>query len=222
MSRKTRLHHDPEKAGSGKRNGRTGRPKGTGGKAQELTTDEIGRIEKCMVASKHQTRNLALLHLGLGSGMRISEIVNLDIQDIAPSGRVGNHVVLEKHSTKSKRSRTVAISRQAVRIVQDYLHRGFPPPARHRGPLFPSQKDPKKPMFTTNAIMILKRMFAAVGVSNASSHSLRRTHANTLRRQGADLMLIKEQLGHASIETTSRYFAVDPIELHCAVDLLRF
>lgn len=38
----------------------------------------------------HQARNLALHHHGLVSGMRISEIVNLDIQDIAPNGGVEN------------------------------------------------------------------------------------------------------------------------------------
>jgi site-specific recombinase XerD len=59
-------------------------------------------------------------------------------------------------------------------------------------------------------------------VANASSHSLRRTHANTLRRNGADLMIIKEQLGHASLAITQRYFETDPMEVQAAVDTLKF
>ena len=65
-------------------------------------------------------------------------------------------------------------------------------------------------------------MFKAAGVANASSHSLRRTHANELRRTGADLKLIQEQLGHRSLATTERYFDVDPLEKAAAMAKLRF
>lgn len=43
-----------------------------------------------------------------------------------------------------------------------------------------------------------------------------------LRRQGVDLMIIKEQLGHSSLATTQRYFGVDPLEAKLAVDKLKF
>jgi len=77
-------------------------------------------------------------------------------------------------------------------------------------------------MNTTWAIQLLDKMFKDAGVANASSHSLRRTHANTLRRNGVDLMIIKEQLGHSSLATTQRYFKADPAEVQKAVDGLRF
>ena len=81
---------------------------------------------------------------------------------------------------------------------------------------------PNDVMPSNTAIKILKTMFAAAGVANASSHSLRRTHANRLRRRGADLHVIKEQLGHASLATTQRYFENDPVEIAAAVDGLKF
>lgn len=68
----------------------------------------------------------------------------------------------------------------------------------------------------------LDKMFLDAGVANASSHSLRRTHANTLRRNGADLMIIKEQLGHSSLAITRRYLIADPVEVQNAVDQLKF
>lgn len=77
-------------------------------------------------------------------------------------------------------------------------------------------------MTSTNAIMILKKMFLAAGVENTSSHSLRRTHANTLRRNGVDLKVIQEQLGHSSLAVTERYFTIDPLETQRAVEQLRF
>jgi len=200
-----------------------GRPRGTGGKAKELTPEEIHRIDRLLEGTRHEKRNRALFYLGLGTGMRISEIVGLEVEDVLSRGRVRNRIVLEKHSTKSKRSRTVAVSRQAVQHLQTYLKARFPTLSRASGPLFPSQKKPKQPMSSTNAILTLKRMFAAAGVaSKASSHSLRRTHANTLRRNGVDLKVIQEQLGHSSLAITDRYFQVDPLEAQRAVEMLRF
>ena len=198
-----------------------GRPRGTGGKAEELTTDEIRRIDKCLTGTRNKLRNRALLYLGLGSGMRISEMIRLHIKDVAPKGRVKSRIVLEKHSTKSKKSRTVAVSKQAVKYLQEYINdsKERPDPI---APLFPSTRKPNKPMSETNAIVTLKKMFLAAGVENASSHSLRRTHANTLRRQGADLKVIQEQLGHSSLAVTERYFSVDPLEVERAINGLKF
>ena len=199
----------------------TGRPKGSGGKAEELSPEEIRRIDKCLTGTRHELRNRALFYLGLGSGMRIAEMLQLEVKDVAPHDQVLSRIVLEKHSTKSKKSRTVALSRQAVLHLRAWLeHRELNPELS--APLFPSQKRPALPMSDNNAIMTLKKMFLDAGVANASSHSLRRTHANTLRRNGADLMIIKEQLGHSSLAITQRYFRADPVELQNAVDRLKF
>jgi len=198
-----------------------GRPRGTGGRAEELTPDQIRRIDKCLTGTRHEKRNRALFYLGLGTGMRIGELVGLRVKDVAPKRRVRSRIVLEKHSTKSKRSRTVAISKQAVKHLQEYLDRRGPGPDTSE-PLFPSQRRPNRSMTDTNAILALKRMFQVAGVENASSHSLRRTHANALRRQGVDMKVIQDQLGHSSLAVTERYFEVDPLEHQRAIEQLRF
>jgi len=198
-----------------------GRPRGTGGKAEELTSEQIRRIDKCLTGTRHELRNRALFYLGLGSGMRISEIIGLEAGDVFANGKAFDRIVLEKHSTKSKRSRTVAVSKQAVKHVQEYLDH-LPVRPGPTDPLFPSQTRPRRPMTDTNAITTLKRMFQSAGVEHASSHSLRRTHANTLRRNGVDLKVIQEQLGHSSLAVTERYFSVDPLEAQRAVEQLRF
>jgi integrase/recombinase XerD len=200
---------------------RAGRPKGSGGKAEELSAEQVRRIDKCITGTRHELRNRALLYFGLGTGMRIDEIVGLRFGDIAPNGRVLSRVVLEKHSTKSKRSRTVSVSKQALQHLREYLQERKPKPGAE-DPLFAGAKNSHRPMNTTYAVQLLGRMLRDAGVANASSHSLRRTHANALRRGGADLMVIKEQLGHSSLATTQRYFGVDPIEAQRAVDRLRF
>ena len=196
-----------------------GRPKGTGGQAEELSSEAIKRIDKCLTDTRHEHRNRALLFFGLGTGMRIDEIIGLKIKDAAPHGRLLSRIVLEKHRTKSGRSRTVDVSDQALRYLKLYLEKRKSP-ADPDDPLFPTR--PHRHMNTTYAVQLLSKMFTAAAVANASSHSLRRTHANTLRREGVDLMIIKDQLGHSSLATTQRYLGVDPIEARRAVARLKF
>jgi len=198
-----------------------GRPKGTGGKARELTKTEIKRIAKCLGGTLHEGRNRALLFFGLGSGMRVSELCGLTLGDVAYRGQALNQVVLEKHSTKSKKSRTVHISKQAQRAVETYLEQRDDVDVAE-APLFPSSKKVSVALTANGAVIILGRMFERGGVSGVSSHSLRRTHANSLRRAGADLKIIQQQLGHASLSTTERYFDVDPLEVERAVGQLSF
>ena len=200
----------------------SGRPIGTGGKAKELTKEEVRRIDRCLYGTHYELRNQALFFLGLGSGMRISEICGLKLKDIAPHGKAIDQVVLEKHSTKSKRSRTVHLSKQAVKAVQKYIDGWKADSKSGQAPLFPSRSKPQQTMAPSSASFVLKRMFNIAGVENASSHSLRRTHANMLRRHGADLKIIQQQLGHSSLTTTERYFDVDPLEIGRAVERLKF
>lgn len=203
-----------------------GRPLGSGGQAKELTREEIKRINLCLTGSAHEHRNRGLFFLGLGSGMRIAEICQLRILDIArldlKKGKVDvfPSLVLEKHSTKSKKSRTVYLSKQACQAVKDYLE--LREVKDESLPLFPSQMNRGESLKPNTAILMLSKMFKAAGVRHASSHSLRRTHANALRRRGVDLKIIQEQLGHSSLATTERYFKVDPVETRKAVENLKF
>ncbi len=196
------------------------RPRGTGGKAKPLTREEIKRIDLCLTGTIHEHRNRLLLYLGLGSGMRVAELAQLTVGDVAPFGRVVSQVVLEKHSTKSKRSRTVYLSIQAMSYIKKYLV--LFDDVSDKTPLFASQKRQGSPLTANATVKVLGRMFEAAGVEAASSHSLRRTHANELRRLGVDLKIIQEQLGHASLALTERYFDVDPVEKEAALARLKF
>lgn len=199
------------------------RPRGSGGQAKELTSIEIQRISRYLFGTRFERRDRAIFYLGLGSGMRISEIVGLTVGDVFPFGKVLEEVRLEKHSTKSKRSRTVSLSRQARQYLDEYLKERFgedEPDAEL--PLFPSQRNPREAITPNKAARRLSRLFEEAGVANASSHSMRRTFGNTLRRNGIDLKIIQELLGHASIATTERYLGVGDVEKSSAVRDLKF
>ena len=153
--------------------------------------------------------------------MRVGELCGLRIRDIAPLNKVLRQVVLEKHSTKSIRSRTVHLSRQAVSHPRAYLD-------KHTGadnldaPLFPSRSNPGAPLSSNSGAYIIRTIFERAGVSHEPSHFLRRTHTSMIRRNGADLKMTHEQLGHSSLATTERYFVVDPLEKSRAVGKLWF
>lgn len=201
------------------------RPKGTGGQARELSKDEIKRIDRCLTDTLHENRNRVLFWLGLGSGMRIAEMTALVVRDVSPHGKVQDFVRLEKHSTKSGKSRTVHLSRQTKQCLERYLKQRYPTgieSCQLDDPLFLSQARRQEPLHPRSAIRMFSQMCQVAGISGVSTHSMRRTHANALRRRGIDLKIIQEQLGHASLATTERYFFVDPLEKAKAIAELRF
>jgi integrase/recombinase XerD len=69
---------------------------------------------------------------------------------------------------------------------------------------------------------MISKLMEFAGVDNASSHSFRRTHANRLRKAKASILVIKNQLGHTSLETTQKYLDASPSEQREAVESLFF
>jgi integrase/recombinase XerD len=196
------------------------RPKGTGGAAKELTPKEIKRIDLWMANGRHALRNRTMFFVALGTGMRIGEVVGLRVADVRPHDEVLEEIVLEKHSSKTKKSRTVALNDQAREHLKTWLD------SREDldgdAPLFPSQKHPRRQMKPNYASQMLSKIFADAGVPNASSHSLRRTHINAMDKNGERIKVIQEQVGHANLSTTQRYLEVTPDERRRAVQKLKF
>lgn len=193
------------------------RPKGTGGKAKTLTIEEIRRIDRAF-DGPYALRDRTIMYWGLGTGMRISETVGLYVRDVAANRKVLSEVVLEKHSTKGRRSRTVYVSIQAQRAMELYL--------RTQKVFDKSQtrvfQGIRGPITAKWAGKVFHQACIDAGIPNATSHSLRRTHANTMRRNGVDLRIIQEQLGHSRLTTTATYLMVDPVEAASAVRDLHF
>jgi integrase/recombinase XerD len=138
-----------------------------------------------------------------------------------------SEVILEKHSTKSKRSRTVPLSRQSRNYIKAYLEHRFEDSMddwynHPSGPLFRSRLSPDQVYTAGSATNRLRVLFRDAGIQGASSHSMRRTFANVLRQKGINLKVIQELLGHNSLATTERYFSVTDDEKRSAVHDLEF
>ena len=149
-------------------------------------------------------RNRALLELLYSTGARISEAVGLDVDDIDTQAR---SVLLRG---KGGKQRLVPIGRPAVAALDAYLVRGRPELAR-RGTgtpaIFLNARGGR--LSRQSAWQVLQDAAERAGITAAvSPHTLRHSFATHLLDGGADVRVVQELLGHASVTTTQIYTLV--------------
>ncbi|AQA05179.1 site-specific tyrosine recombinase XerD [Mycobacterium sp. MS1601] len=149
-------------------------------------------------------RNRALLELLYSTGARISEAVGLDVDDIDTEAR---SVLLRG---KGGKQRLVPVGRPAVAALDAYLVRGRPDLARRgRGTpaIFLNARGGR--LSRQSAWQVLQDSAERAGISAAvSPHTLRHSFATHLLDGGADVRVVQELLGHASVTTTQIYTLV--------------
>jgi integrase/recombinase XerD len=149
-------------------------------------------------------RNRALLELLYSTGSRISEAVGLDVDDIDTQAR---SVLLRG---KGGKQRLVPVGRPAVQTLDAYLVRGRPDLARRgRGTpaIFLNARGGR--LSRQSAWQVLQDAAERAGItSGVSPHMLRHSFATHLLEGGADVRVVQELLGHASVTTTQIYTLV--------------
>jgi integrase/recombinase XerD len=149
-------------------------------------------------------RNRALLELLYSTGARISEAVGLDVDDIDTEAR---SVLLRG---KGGKQRLVPVGRPAVAALDGYLVRGRPELARRgRGTpaVFLNARGGR--LSRQSAWRVLQDAAERAGITAAvSPHTLRHSFATHLLDGGADVRVVQELLGHASVTTTQIYTMV--------------
>lgn len=160
-------------------------------------------------------RDAALLELLYGTGARVSEICGLDVDDLQAALTDPDAGV--RLLGKGGKERLVPLGSYALRAVDDYLVRARPTlataGARHDPALLLNQRGQR--LSRQSAWAVLKRAAASAGVrAEVSPHSLRHSFATHLLDGGADLRVVQELLGHASVATTQIYTLVTIERLH--------
>ena len=149
-------------------------------------------------------RNRALLELLYSTGSRISEAVGLDVDDVDTESR---SVLLRG---KGGKQRLVPVGRPAVQALDAYLVRGRPDLARRgRGTpaIFLNARGGR--LSRQSAWQVLQDAAERAGIkSGVSPHMLRHSFATHLLEGGADVRVVQELLGHASVTTTQIYTLV--------------
>jgi integrase/recombinase XerD len=148
-------------------------------------------------------RDTAILETLYGAGLRISELVGLDVDDVdTEEGSV--RVV-----GKGNKERVVPLGRYAVKAVEAYLTQSRPSLVRpgSKGALFLNQRGGR--LTRQGSTMILKAAAKRAGLKiRVTPHSLRHSFATHLLEGGADVRVVQELLGHASVATTQIYTLV--------------
>ena len=155
-------------------------------------------------------RDRALLELLYGTGARISEAVGLDLDDLDlgdPEDTEGGTVLLRG---KGSKERMVPVGRYAREAVEAYLVRGRPELSsvgRGLPALFLNARGGR--LSRQSAWTVLVKAAERAGVSaEVSPHTLRHSFATHLLDGGADVRVVQELLGHASVTTTQVYTLV--------------
>lgn len=164
-------------------------------------------------------RNRAILEFLYATGARVSEMLNADIDDVHFEGTLtdedGNQITLPGYVRlfgKGNKERLVPIGSYAQKAIQDYLVRARPSLVAHgkgTAALFVNGRGGR--LGRQGAWLILKEAAEAAGLSaDFSPHSMRHSFATHLLQGGADIRVVQELLGHASIATTQMYTKVTP------------
>ncbi|MFC4908084.1 site-specific tyrosine recombinase XerD [Actinomadura gamaensis] len=154
-------------------------------------------------AAARALRDRALLELLYGSGARISEAVGLDVDDVDLAEGFA------RVSGKGGKTRIVPIGEYARRAVEAYLVRARPELAGtgRGGPaLFLNARGGR--LSRQGAWMVLRAAADRAKLTDVSPHTLRHSFATHLLDGGADVRVVQELLGHASVTTTQVYTLV--------------
>jgi integrase/recombinase XerC len=148
-------------------------------------------------------RDLAILELLYSCGLRISELVALDIGGLDLNSR------LVRVSGKGGKERLLPVGRKAIAAIREYLEHaeksrkkaGY---SKSHGPVFLNHRGGR--LSARSVDRLIKRYSKECGIMmQISPHALRHTFATHLLDGGADLRSIQELLGHVNLSTTQKY-----------------
>lgn len=174
-----------------------------------LTVSEVTKLLNTPDSDEEEgSRDRAILELLYGSGLRVSEAVQLDIYDVDDA--------FVKVKGKGRKERVVPIGRKALSAIDSYLlhHRSNYESSSNQA-LFVTSKGKRVDRFLV--WRKVKEYCKEAGIEkNIHPHTLRHSFATHLLDGGADLRVIQEMMGHSSIASTDRYMQVSTQHLSAA------
>lgn len=166
-----------------------------------LTNPEIEKLLTVeQPESKETLRDQAILELAYASGLRLSELRNLRLEQLHLEAGFINVI------GKGNKERVVPVGRKAVDALNHYLNNARPKFVTPKSPANVFLTKRGTPFAAVTLWLRIKNRVGRAGVSrNITPHMLRHSFATHLLEHGADLRVIQELLGHANISTTEIY-----------------
>ena len=143
-------------------------------------------------------RDLAMMELLYSAGLRITELISLDVDDVDLVD------MTVRCFGKGSRERVVPVGRMAAQAVKRWVHDGRPEMSPTDASLFCNTRGGR--LTRQGGWKIIKRHADSAGLGDAvSPHTLRHSFATHLIEGGADIRVVQELLGHSSVNTTQVY-----------------
>ncbi len=174
-----------------------------------LTEEEINKLLDIEVKDAFSARNKAILEVMYGTGLRISEVINLEFKNID----VEDCIV--RVMGKGSKERIIPINDVAINALNNYLENYRPSMLKGDINNYLFLNNHGKQMTRQGIFKMIKQECLVKGIKkDVSPHTLRHTFATHLLQNGADLRIIQELLGHSDISTTQIYTHLSNEELH--------
>lgn len=172
-----------------------------------LTLEEAQRLLSS-IDGKNKERDYCIICIFLNCGLRISEIVGLNLQDIR-----ADHL---RVFGKGSKERVVYLNDATAAAINDYLAVRRNIAAIDKNALFLSNRRERISRETVHAMVKKQLTRAGLDADKYSSHKLRHTAATLMLQNGVDVRTLQEVLGHENLNTTQIYTHIDNAELHIA------
>lgn len=172
-----------------------------------LTLEEVSKLLDIEIKSPYDARNKAILELLYSSGIRISELCNMQ------TSNYNSYECIIRLIGKGSKERIIPLGDYAISVLEDYINNYRPKiNKKNINSIFINNRgDAISRQFI---FKVIKKECLKKGIrKNVSPHTLRHTFATHLLQNGADLRIIQELLGHENISTTQIYTHVSNQEL---------
>lgn len=176
-----------------------------------ITLAEIDRLLQAPAAENgpKAQRDMALLEMLYASGMRVTELVSLNLSDVDLDPGQGGTVRVKGKKANIK-ARIIPISASAAEVIKDYINNGREQLTidQNTEALFLNHRGQR--LTRQGLWLIIKQYVEAVGISaDVTPHTLRHSFAAHKLSQGQSLQDIQKLLGHANISTTQVYIHIN-------------
>lgn len=160
--------------------------------------------------SRNAVRDNTIITLFLNCGLRLSELVSIDIKNINFDKKVISVI------GKGNKERQIYLNKKAIQAIALYLK--TKKIINLRDPLFVDSRNKRITKF--NVEKICKKAFKLAGLEEYgyTVHSLRHTSATYLYKETKDILIVKNFLGHSSLQSTEIYTHINNEEIKKAVD----
>jgi integrase len=166
---------------------------------------ELSKIEAIKNYLKGRSmRDCCLFVLGINSGLRINDLLNLKIKELLDDkGNIKDRITIRE--MKTGKAKDFPISKTARKVIRNYLEQRL---YTNDEPLFLSRKF-KKPIRRQHAYCIINQAARTVGIKDKiGTHTLRKTFGYHAYRKGYDITILQKLYNHASPSVTLRYIGI--------------